>query len=284
MNRDLFELHASLEHRHWWFRARRSVVAELVKRITPPSERPLIVDVGCGTGGTIGHLDPTYRRVGIDPAADAVALARQRFSSVEFIEGTAPADLGNIASEADLFLLMDVLEHVPDDFHLLSSLVAVARPGAQFLITVPAGPHLWSMHDESFGHYRRYTPERLACVWDGLPLTKRLFSYFNTRLYPLVRATRLLSNFRGRTRGVGGTDLRLPNPIINAALEGLLAGEAKGLCRKLDHEHSVGVATGVSLIVALRRGAEQAAPRLRPVGVLPDVVHRSSRPAVGAEK
>ena len=39
---------------------------------------------------------------------------------------------------------------------MLSGLLAAAAPGAYFLLTVPADESLWSEHDESFGHYRRY--------------------------------------------------------------------------------------------------------------------------------
>ena len=83
-----------------------------------------------------------------------------------------------------MFLLMDVLEHVPDDFAFLSELLAASSPGAHFLITVPANPSFWSAHDESNGHYRRYEPDRLGRLWSGLPVTTRLLTYFNARLYP----------------------------------------------------------------------------------------------------
>ena len=44
---------------------------------------------------------------------------------------------------------------------MLSELLAAASPGCYFLLTVPADPSLWSEHDESFGHYRRYDRARL---------------------------------------------------------------------------------------------------------------------------
>ena len=71
---------------------------------------------------------------------------------------------------------------------LFSELLAAARPGTYFLLTVPADQGLWSEHDKSFGHYRRYDLHRFEQIWQGLPVTPLLASYYNTRLYPGVWA------------------------------------------------------------------------------------------------
>ena len=88
--------------------------------------------------------------------------------------------------DARLVLLMDVLEHVPDDFKFLSELLAASAPGAEFLVTVPANPSFWSAHDESNGHYRRYDMDRFRAGVGGLPVTTLLLSHFNARLYPIA--------------------------------------------------------------------------------------------------
>ncbi|MGC4001909.1 MAG: hypothetical protein QM811_01660 [Pirellulales bacterium] len=64
--------------------------------------------------------------------------------------------MGDDLRNADLVMLNDVLEHVRDDFLLLSRVMAELRPGAICLLTVPADMALWSPHDVAFGHYRRY--------------------------------------------------------------------------------------------------------------------------------
>ena len=198
---------------------------------TPP--KSLIVDVGCGTGGNLAALAQRYRCVGIDTSAEAVELARRRFPQVQFIAGRAPQDLGELAAQARLFLLTDVLEHVPDDYAMLSELLAAASPGSHFLVTVPADESLWSEHDESFGHYRRYDPARLEGVWAGLSVTTLLLSYFNTRLLPLVRLVRAWNRRRGRAAGQAGTDFWLPSQPINALLTATFAGEATRLAAAL---------------------------------------------------
>ena len=206
-----FQLHADIEERHWWFVGRRRIMARLVSELVPMPkcgtaalgcealsaqsratvlQKPLVVDIGCGTGANVAALAGLYDCVGIDASAEAVELARRRFPQVRFVAGLAPDDLGETMRQAKLFLLMDVLEHVEDDFLMLSKLLAAAAPGSHFLLTVPADELLWSEHDESFGHYRRYDAARLKMLWEGLPVSTLLLSNFNSRLLPAIRFIR----------------------------------------------------------------------------------------------
>ncbi len=233
MQHEQFQLHAEVEDRHWWFVARRRILCRLIEELLPPDPAATVVDVGCGTGGNIAALAGRYRCVGIDTSAEAIELARQRFPQVQFIAGRAPQDLGGLAGEARLVMLTDVLEHVADDRAMFAELFAAAAPGCCFLVTVPADMSLWSEHDESFGHYRRYDPDQLADVWKDLPATTLLLSYFNSRLLPLVRLSRAWSRRRGRSAGRAGTDFWLPNRPVNSLLTALFAGESKRLSAAL---------------------------------------------------
>lgn len=261
MRADTLRLHADYERRHWWFVARRAIIRDLVHRILPPSPDRLIIDVGCGTGANVDAFAREYECIGIDTSDEGIRLARHNYPGRRFIAGFAPADLGEDAARADLFLLMDVLEHVRDDLELFSSLMAVAKPGALALITVPADPRLWSPHDEVHMHYRRYTPERLACLWQDAPLTPLLVSHFNTRLYPVVRAARSVSRVLRRSSGQGGTDLNLPPAPLNDLLRRLMAGEGAGLVRRLDAGSLAAHGRGVSLLAIVRREEGELEPR-----------------------
>jgi SAM-dependent methyltransferase len=266
-----FQLHAQIEQEHWWFVARREILRRIVQEVLPPRGEPLVVDVGCGTGANIAALVDGYRCVGIDTSAEAIELARQRFPRAEFLAGQAPGDLGPLAAEARLFLLTDVLEHVPDDFLMLSGLLAAASPQALFLITVPADMALWSPHDVSFGHYRRYTLPRLARVWEGLAVRTRLLSHYNARLYPLVRLIRALNRWRQRASGAAGTDFAQPARPLNWLLRRIFAGEQRRLVRQLRGRTRHAYARGVSLIALLERQRGAIELRERPEDVPADV-------------
>jgi SAM-dependent methyltransferase len=210
-----------------------------------------------------------YQCVGIDTSEEAIEFARQRFPQVQFLAGRAPRDLGEWAGQARLFLLTDVLEHVADDYAMFSELLAAASPGSHFLLTVPADESLWSEHDESFGHYRRYDRARLEGIWAGLPVSTLLVSHFNTRLLPVVRLVRAWNRRRGHAAGRAGTDFWLPSRPANAMLTGIFAGEAGRLIATLrGHRH--GYRAGASLVALLRREAGPIAVRCKPAGLAPD--------------
>ncbi|MBX7166799.1 MAG: class I SAM-dependent methyltransferase [Pirellulales bacterium] len=270
MQIDQFELHARIEQRHWWFVARRQIVRSLIEQVVPPHQGHLVLDVGCGTGANLAALSDGYRCVGVDTSADAVHLAARRFPWIDFVHGFAPDDVPEAIEQASLVMLNDVLEHVPDDFELMSRLLAAVRPGTHLLVTVPADMWLWSPHDESFGHFRRYEQWRFERVWAGLPVEPLLVSYFNSRLYPVVRWVRERNRRRGSVQGEAGTDFRMPPAPINAVLTRWFAGEGNVLLRALQRRQG-GYRTGVSLIALLRRGEGVCELQHRPADVEEDV-------------
>lgn len=270
MDKAEYDLHAEVERRHWWFTGRRRIMQELIHELTPPGAGKTIVDVGCGTGANIASLAADYRAVGVDASQYAIEHARRAFGDVEF-HGTADDDaVANLAHEADAVTIMDVLEHVPDDYAMLSKLLSAARPGAHFLITVPADLSLWSKHDEVFGHYRRYDREQLAGVWAGLDVECRLLSYFNTRLCPIVRMIRSRKRRREARSDAHESDLKIPPAPLNAMLRAVFAGEARRLVRALRDRRTPPYSQGVSLIAILRRGEGEIVPRTRPAEAAPD--------------
>jgi len=248
-----FRVHAEMEEEHWWFLGRRTILKDVVNQVLPPSKGSAVVDIGCGTGGNIAALASAYDCTGIDPSVEAIQCARERFPGVRFLCGTIPGDFKDLLGEAHLLLLMDVLEHLSDDQQFFSRIITSISPGAHLLITVPATKSLWSEHDVSFGHYRRYEREHLAMLWSDQPVKVRLLSHFNARLYPIIRFVRAFNRFSGRTSGVEGTDFRIPGRRVNEALRWILAGEAETLTEVLEGKRRKGYNRGASLVAVLRR-------------------------------
>ena len=204
-----------MEDKHWWFLGRRRIVREVIRTAVSLSPQDVVVDVGCGTGGNTAALAVDLPCIGMDPSLEAIQLAQERFPNVQFLCGDIHEQINRIKDSVGLFLLLDVLEHLPDDSRFFERILNLAKSGAHLLLTVPANMTLWSEHDVSFGHYRRYTIESLQRLWAGLPVTARLVSYYNSRLYPVVRATRAINRWRGGTKGLAGTDFRMPIQPLN---------------------------------------------------------------------
>ena len=265
-----FQLHAEIEDRHWWFTARRDILRRLVRSVVPPGAGNVVVDVGCGTGANLGALAAEYKCVGIDTSPEAIRLASARFPAVEFRQGVAPQDVSDVLAKARLVLLTDVLEHVPDDFELFSSIFAATPPGTYFLVTVPADRSLWSRHDESFGHYRRYDLERFRQIWEGLPAEVLLTSYYNSRLHPLVKLVRWWNRRQGKATGAAGTDFRLPAAPLNRLLSTVMAAEGQRLAGLLDLGGAKPYRSGVSLIALIKRRSGSCEARSKPAGIAAD--------------
>jgi trans-aconitate methyltransferase len=269
MQTEQFELHAEIEERHWWFVARRQILRAVIQAVVPPARESTIVDVGCGTGANLAALAGEYRCVGIDTSSEAVRLASGRFPQVRFECGQAE-QMPAIIGAAQLVLMTDVLEHVQDDFRLLSGLLALSSPGTYFLLTVPADASLWSEHDRAFGHYRRYEQARFEALWQGLAVAPVFVSHYNARLYPLVKAVRRWNQWRGTAAGRAGTDFVLPGAATNALLTRIFAGERRTLAALARGCASRPYRRGVSLMALLRRAEGFLQPRPRPALVATD--------------
>lgn len=253
MKEQVFDIHARLEQRHWWFRGRRAIVTPLIERVL--KERPCaIVDVGCGTGGTVEALSKHYQCIGIDSSELAISTAHALYPDAQFRRGVVPRDIHDLQADAGLYLLMDVLEHIEDDKAFLASIVSFARPGSLFLVTVPAHPSLWSEHDVTAGHCRRYEAETLRALWTDLPVRERLFSSINYRLYPIIRFLRYVGNRLNHSWGGRGTDFSMPPALINDTLTWIFSGEHKSVLHRLDGGPR-SFPDGVSFIALLEKNA-----------------------------
>ena len=58
--------------------------------------------------------------------------------------------------------VFDVVEHIEDDLAFLRHLWELLEPSGMLYITVPAYNFLWSQHDVTAGHCRRYTCSGLS--------------------------------------------------------------------------------------------------------------------------
>lgn len=248
-----FQVHAAIESRHWWFLARRKIFRALLCHIVPPHQGKKLLDVGCGTGGNTAAFSHDYDCLGIDPIPEAIAFAKQRFPACRFIVGEASKDVRREMREADIILLADVLEHVEEDRALVANLIHAMKPGAVLLAMAPADMRLWSPHDRGFGHFRRYDLAGFCALFHGLPATKLLCSYVNTRLYWPIRCARVLARLTGKSLGPSDTDLLLPPGPMNAVLRKIFEGESKRLLALLEGKRVRTYRRGVSVLALLRK-------------------------------
>jgi SAM-dependent methyltransferase len=213
-----------VEDTYWWHVGRRQILSRIVRRFLP-TVNPTILDVGCGAGRNLKLLGEFGQAWGIDNSSASLDAARRFGLSGRLSRATAT--LLPFADETfDLVTSLDVLEHLDDDAEGLGELWRVLAPGGVILIAVPAYRFLWSEHDESLGHRRRYVASELhAKVGNaGFDVLKR--SYAITFAFPIILGFRI---FRGLFPNVDQTRsayVMLPKPI-NAFFTRLVEFEAR---------------------------------------------------------
>lgn len=205
---------------HWYYRSKRDAMLSLIAGQPARS----VLDIGAGSGffsreilratsaeGAV-CVDPNYPEDRDDQEGGKPILFRREIER----------------ADADLLLLMDVLEHVDDDAALLAHYVRLAPPGARVLISVPAFQWLWSGHDVFLGHRRRYTLPQIEAVARSCGLTVQRSCYFFAGVFPLAAARRLPTALAQAWTGrppAASNDMRRHAPVVNAILAGLCRAE-----------------------------------------------------------
>lgn len=235
MDRAVFARMEQVEDAHWWFAGRRAVLRAVIARLARPPKGARILEAGCGSGGNLALLSEFGRVEGFE--LDAAARVRAAARGIgEIRPGALPHGIDAPDGSYDLVALFDVLEHVEEDAASLAALARTLKPGGRIVLSVPAHPWLWSAHDETHQHKRRYTRRSLRRTIEAAGLRVESLGWFNTLLFPLAVAQRLLSPLLG---GVGRGD-DMPGKAVNAALLAIFRAE----------RHAVGRApspTGLSL-------------------------------------
>jgi SAM-dependent methyltransferase len=194
---------------HWYYRAKSAAMLKML-RGAPIDE---VLDVGAGSGFFARHLlDHTEAAAAIcvDPNYDLDHSEIHNGKKLRFARGVRQFG-------GHLVLMMDVLEHVPDDAALLAEYVARVPAGTRFLITVPAMQWMWSEHDVFLEHYRRYSVRQLDLLMARAGLTRLASCYFFGLALPLAAAVRFGRKILpGRARG--GSDMRRHTALVNWGL------------------------------------------------------------------
>jgi SAM-dependent methyltransferase len=220
MERAVYDAMAALDQRHWWYRARREVIADLIRRKVRPPPGARLLEIGCGTGHNLAMLAKFGSVDALEVDQNARGIAEKRLGGPVF---SAPLpQLEGVPGRAyDVVAAFDVIEHIPDDSAALEGIARRLKPGGKLVMTVPAHQWMWSAHDVANHHQRRYSKRALNALVERSPLKLDTIGYFNSLLFPLAVVQRVAS----RAMKSDNADLALPPAPVNYAFERLFAAE-----------------------------------------------------------
>ncbi|MBM3485530.1 MAG: class I SAM-dependent methyltransferase [Alphaproteobacteria bacterium] len=206
---------------HWYYVSKGRALRAFVAGIAPRS----ILDIGAGSG--------IFSKLLIEHGAAEATLVDTAYENDRDVDhrGKPIRFRRHIeATEADLALMMDVIEHVDDDVGLIRSYARLMRPGSHVLITVPAFQALFSAHDLFLEHRRRYGRHQLENVVRAAGLEPVRTRFFFGLILPLAALQRLVERVAmARGAMVPKSSLKRHGAVVNRALIAAHAAELRFL-------------------------------------------------------
>jgi SAM-dependent methyltransferase len=223
-----------MQERHFWYRGRHRFLLKALDRFMPKSHSPLrAIDLGGGVGGWVRYLADRrgehFQRIALaDSSQVALTMAGNILPpGVDRYQ----IDLMNLGweDEWDIAFMLDVIEHIPDDFSAVRQAAKAITPGGLLFVATPAFQQFWSYNDDLANHLRRYTRSSFTAIAEQTGLKLLDSRYFMFFLSPLYLLSRLKPGFeklsQAEKRKVVEDQHRVPVAPLNEALAAVFAAE-----------------------------------------------------------
>src|SRR4029077_6343913 len=203
---------------HFWMQWRHRLLVRALKREGGRVRNAL--EIGCGNGVARDMLE---RDLGIP--VDGCDLNRTALETAK--PGKGKLFVYNILDQEpslldryDAVFLLDVLEHIDDDFAFLRAALRHLRSGGLVVVNVPANMLLFSDYDRAAGHLRRYTTASLRTLLRKSGVEGETIQRWGLSMVPLLLARKVM--LRGaNTAGAIRAGFVPPNKISRVLLQGM---------------------------------------------------------------
>lgn len=190
MERRVYKSILKHEEKDWWYRGLRNIVQSYIKTYKRQQGGKLL-DVGCGTGYFMKQLSLRWDVYGIDISKQAINMAKAR--SLKNIKLASVEKIPYKNGFFNIILVLDVLEHVENEIIALKEIKRVLATDGIAIFNSPAYNFLWSYHDETAKHLRRYTKKQLQEKLEEAGFKILKITYINSLLFPIAFTHRLIS-------------------------------------------------------------------------------------------
>lgn len=170
-------------NRHPWELSRTKNMLEMFSKYMPPKEHMYIADIGAGDMYfDIQLLESLCNRkisctiFAVDRGYDEQVSEREEIILMKDIQELEKDSM-------DCILLMDVLEHIEEDYEFLGLVSEKLKKNGIIILTVPAFQSLFSEHDTFLLHYRRYEYSQIRDLLAANHFEILKCHYFYTSLF-----------------------------------------------------------------------------------------------------
>ncbi|WP_179344013.1 class I SAM-dependent methyltransferase [Winogradskyella ursingii] len=216
MKKNFEQKYHEVEQRHFWFKARRNYILQLLKNEDRSST---ILDIGCSSGWLLKDLEQAgfekKNLYGIDISQKAIINCKQKGLDNCY---EMSAESIQIKQKFDIIIASDCLEHIEHDQSTLKHWHEKLNSNGKIFVFVPAFMSLWSPHDEVNLHYRRYRKNQLTTLLKNSNFNIISSGYWNFFLFGPLFVYRFFSNkfssHKNSTTSGDLNDLGSFNPIL----------------------------------------------------------------------
>lgn len=161
------------------------------------NKNSIIMEIGCSSGFLIKdlvHSFPDAVVIGADVVKEPLHRLSQLLPEVPLIRfDLLKCPLPNDC--VDVVIMLNVLEHIQDDFKALEKAFNLLKPGGGLIIEVPAGSYLYDDYDAHLHHFRRYSPKDLNLKLQAAGFSIIQQSHLGIIIFPAFVLVKLLNKF-----------------------------------------------------------------------------------------
>ena len=185
--------------------SRKDAIEQVRKSLR--SDKAVIMEIGCSSGFLIRDLVNSFPGaviIGADVVKEPLYQLARDLPGVPLLR----FDLLRCPlpdQSVDVLIMLNVLEHIEDDFGALQKAFNLLKPGGVLIIEVPASPILYDSYDVELRHFRRYSTADLYNKLNKAGFTVSRKSHLGFILYPAFAAVKLLQK---------GLSFRKNNPVV----------------------------------------------------------------------
>ncbi|MFT5166657.1 MAG: SAM-dependent methyltransferase [Saprospiraceae bacterium] len=212
---DLKELESGVDpSTNWYYQSKKVPLFKYFKQLVKDQGKKItVIDFGSGSGFFAYELFEAFPEHIEDVLLIDIGYSEEEMAATKNEPVKKLRYIPHGINDS-IVVMMDVLEHIEDDYAILEDIKTRLGENAHFFITVPAFMSVWSSHDVYLGHYRRYTIPMVKKLLTGTKCKIDQQYYIYGSIFPLVWLVRRLKKNEENMTNPDSSDMKpLPGPI-----------------------------------------------------------------------